>query len=140
MEKGKAVWRKQTSKRRVRGRYSQGSGNHQDVGNNPYSELSRIEGVVHLRGKVAPVINLRKKLDMSDQERNKNTCVIVVDLNGKTIGFVVDAVREVLRRSKSIAEPPPDIVTGVDAEYRTASGTLNDRLLTLLDMEKFRAN
>ena len=60
----------------------------------------------------------------------------MVELDGKIVGFVVDAVSEVLRIPKRLTEPPPPIVAGIDAEYITAVGKLEDRLLILLDLEK----
>lgn len=95
-----------------------------------------IEGVVNLRGRIIPVINLRSRLGLNVKEYDSETRIIVVDLVDKTIGFIVDAVKEVLRIPKSITEPPPEIIAGVDAEYITAIGKLEDRLLILLDLTK----
>ncbi|MCS7053245.1 MAG: chemotaxis protein CheW [Ignavibacterium sp.] len=95
-----------------------------------------IEGVINLRGKVIPVIDLRTRLKREKKQHDNNTRVIVVEVNGRTVGFIVDSVREVLRVPKSITEPPPSIVAGVDSEYITAIGKLEDRLLILLDLEK----
>lgn len=95
-----------------------------------------IEGVVNLRGRIIPVINLRSRLGLNLKEYDSETRIIVVDLVDKTIGFIVDAVKEVLRIPKSITEPPPEIIAGVDAEYITAIGKLEDRLLILLDLTK----
>lgn len=95
-----------------------------------------IEGVINLRGKVIPVIDLRVKLDMQKKEHDNDTRIIVVDLEGKTVGFLVDAVSEVLRIPKSITEPPPSIAAGINSEYITAVGKLEDRLIILLDLEK----
>lgn len=95
-----------------------------------------IEGVINLRGKVIPVFDLRVKLDLPKKEHDNDTRIIVVDLDGKTVGFLVDAVSEVLRIPKSITEPPPSIAAGINSEYITAVGKLEDRLLILLDLEK----
>ena len=95
-----------------------------------------IDGVINLRGKVIPIIDLRRRFRMERKEHDKNTRIVVVELGGKVVGFVVDAVSEVLRIPKSVTEPPPPIVAGVDAEYITAVGKLEDRLLILLDLEK----
>ncbi len=99
-----------------------------------------VEGVINLRGKVIPVVDLRKRFGLPPKERDKNTRIIVIELNGKTVGFVVDSVREVLRIPKSVTEPPPALATNINAEYITAVGKLDDRLLTLLDMEKVLSN
>ena len=95
-----------------------------------------VNGVINLRGKVIPIIDLRRRFGMERREHDKNTRIIVVELSGKVVGFVVDAVNEVLRIPKGVTEPPPPIVSGVDADYITAVGKLDDRLLILLDLEK----
>ena len=95
-----------------------------------------VDGVINLRGKVIPVINLRRRFGLDRKEYDKDTRIVVVELSGKIVGFVVDAVSEVLRIPKNVTEPPPPFVAGVDAEYVTAVGKLEDRLLILLDLEK----
>lgn len=95
-----------------------------------------VDGVINLRGKVIPIINLRRRFGMERKERDKNTRIVVVELTGKIVGFVVDAVQEVLRIPRSVTEPPPTLVGAVRAEYITAVGKLEDRLLILLDLEK----
>jgi purine-binding chemotaxis protein CheW len=95
-----------------------------------------VEGVINLRGRVIPVIDLRIKLGMQRKEHGKNTRIVVVELRGNTIGFIVDEVSEVLRISKEITEAPPEMVGGVNSDYITSIGKLEDRLLILLDLEK----
>jgi purine-binding chemotaxis protein CheW len=97
---------------------------------------SYVDGVINLRGKVIPVVDLRSRLGIERKVPDRNTRIVVVELNGKIVGFVVDAVNEVLRIHKSVTEPPPQMTSGIDADYITAIGKLNDRLLTLIDLEK----
>ncbi|MBA4252224.1 MAG: chemotaxis protein CheW [Chlorobiaceae bacterium] len=99
-----------------------------------------ISGVINLRGRIIPIIDLRKRLGMQSKQHDKDTRIIVVELEGKTIGFIVDSVREVLRIPKNITEPPPSIVNGIDSDYITAVGKLEDRLLILLDLERLVSN
>ncbi|HOV98531.1 MAG TPA: chemotaxis protein CheW [Bacteroidota bacterium] len=99
-----------------------------------------VEGVINLRGKVIPVVDLRKRFGLPPKEHDKNTRIIVIELSGKTVGFVVDSVKEVLRIPKSVTEPPPALATNINADYITAVGKLDDRLLTLLDMERVLSN
>jgi purine-binding chemotaxis protein CheW len=99
-----------------------------------------VDGVINLRGKVIPIIDLRRRFGMERKEKDKNTRIVVVELSGKVVGFVVDGVSEVLRIPKSVTEPPPAIVAGIEAEYITAVGKLEDRLLILLDLEKVFLN
>jgi purine-binding chemotaxis protein CheW len=95
-----------------------------------------IDGVINLRGRVIPIIDLRRRFGMPRKEHDKNTRIVVVELEGQVVGFVVDAVSEVLRIQRSVTEPPPSLVGGVREEYITAVGKLEDRLLILLDLEK----
>jgi len=95
-----------------------------------------VSGVINLRGKVIPVVDLRWRFGLGRKEEDKNTRIIVVELEGVVVGFVVDQVKEVLRIPKSVTEPPPAMVAGIGSEYITAVGKLKDRLLILLDMER----
>lgn len=95
-----------------------------------------VDGVINLRGRVIPVISLRKKLGLERIDHNRDTRIIVVDLNGKTIGFIVDSVSEVLRIPRNITEAPPAIAAGMNADYITSIARLEDKLLILLDLEK----
>lgn len=95
-----------------------------------------VDGVINLRGRIIPIIDLRIRLGMAKKEQDKSTRIVVVELDGKTVGFIVDEVSEVLRIPTNITEPPPPMVAGINADYITAVGKLEDRLLILLDMEK----
>ncbi|MEA5114665.1 MAG: chemotaxis protein CheW [Geobacteraceae bacterium] len=103
------------------------------VPNTPYY----VEGVINLRGKVIPIISLRKKFSLAEKEHDKQTRIIVMDVDGELMGFIVDSVSEVIRVSAGEIQPPPTVVNGgVDQEY--LSGVINraDRLLVLLDLER----
>lgn len=95
-----------------------------------------VTGVINLRGKVIPIIDLRKRFGFPPKESDKNTRIIVVELAGMVVGFMVDAVREVIRIPKNITEPPPTIVAGIGSEFITAVAKLENRLLILLDLER----
>lgn len=95
-----------------------------------------VEGVINLRGRVIPIVDLRKRLGLPEKKHDKNTRIIVVEIARMTIGFIVDAVSEVLRISRDITEKPPELVAGIDADYITAVAKLEDRLLILLDLDK----
>jgi len=95
-----------------------------------------VEGVINLRGKVIPIIDLRKRFSMESRTHDKQTRIVVVDLNGMIVGFVVDGVSEVLRIQSNTVEPPPAVVSGVDSEYISGVGKLDDRLLILIDLDK----
>jgi purine-binding chemotaxis protein CheW len=97
---------------------------------------SYVEGVINLRGKVIPVVNLRKKFGFESKEMDAHSRIMVVDV-GQTVGLVVDSVSEVLRLSSDTVEPPP-LMTAENgsSEYIRGVGKLTDRLLILLDIEK----
>ncbi len=95
-----------------------------------------IEGVINLRGKVIPIVDLRKRFGMSASLHDKNTRIIVVEILSKTVGFIVDSVREVLRIPQAVVDPPPPIVAGISSDYIEGVGKMDDRLLILLNLEK----
>jgi purine-binding chemotaxis protein CheW len=95
-----------------------------------------VEGVVNLRGRIIPVADLRSRLGMPKVDHNAKTRIIVVELENRTVGFIVDEVSEVLRIPRNITEPPPAMVASIDTDYITAVGKLEDRLLILLDLDK----
>lgn len=95
-----------------------------------------VEGVINLRGKIIPVVDLRKKLGFPSKEHDKSTRIIVVELEGIVLGFIVDSVSEVLRIPSSTIEPPPSIIRGIESEFIEGVGKLEDRLLILLELKK----
>ena len=97
---------------------------------------SYVEGVINLRGKVIPVIDLRSRFNMEYRAHDSHTRIIVIELHGMIIGFVVDEVSEVLRIQSNTVKPPPPVVSGIESEYIKGVGKLDDRLLILLDLEK----
>lgn len=94
-----------------------------------------IDGVINLRGKVIPVIGLRKRLGLDKQTADKRTRIVVVDVHGQVLGFVVDSVSEVLRIHTDTVEATPRLGK-VDRDYISGVGKLDSRLLLLLDLEK----
>lgn len=95
-----------------------------------------VDGVINLRGRVIPVLDLRKRFGLASDERTNETRIIVVDVDSKTVGLKVDAVSEVLRLPADTVEPAPAIVTGAESDYIKGVGKLDGRLLILLDVEK----
>jgi len=94
-----------------------------------------IDGVINLRGKVIPVIGLRKRLGLDKQSADKRTRIVVVDVHGQVLGFVVDSVSEVLRIHTDTVEATPRLGK-VDRDYISGVGKLDSRLLLLLDLEQ----
>ncbi|CFX89865.1 CheW-like protein [Syntrophomonas zehnderi OL-4] len=95
-----------------------------------------VEGIINLRGKIIPIIDLKKRFAMSASEVTSESRSVVVEVDGQTVGIIVDEVSEVLRLSNDSIEPPPAVIGGITAEYLTGVGKLDDRLLILLDMDK----
>lgn len=100
---------------------------------------SYIEGVINLRGKVIPVIDMRRRFNLPQAERDSRTRIIVMEFGVKIVGFLVDAVSEVLRIPASTVEPAPAVVSGIGSEYIKGVGKLDDRLLILLDLDSLLA-
>lgn len=94
-----------------------------------------VEGVINLRGKVIPVIGLRRRFNLQSEDHTSQTRIVVVEVNGTVLGFVVDSVSEVLRIPADTVEPPPRLCK-VDREYISGVGKLENRLLILLDVDR----
>ncbi len=97
---------------------------------------SFVEGVTNLRGKVLPVIDLRKRFSLPAADHNKDTRIIVVNVGKTTTGMIVDAVTEVLRVPEDTIEPPPPMVTTVDSTFIIGIAKIADKLVILLDLTK----
>src|SRR6266700_7681546 len=76
-----------------------------------------VEGVINLRGKVIPVVDLRRRFGLASAEHTRASRIVVVEIGDQVVGIVVDGVSEVLRVSTSIVEPPSPVVAGIDSEY-----------------------
>lgn len=100
---------------------------------------SFVEGVINLRGKVIPVVDIRKKFDLPITEVTQENRV-VVDIGGLDIGVLVDAVAEVLRIAADSVEPPSPIIKTADSDYLVGIAKIDDRLITLLDLERVFSN
>ncbi|NLB88497.1 MAG: chemotaxis protein CheW [Syntrophomonadaceae bacterium] len=95
-----------------------------------------VEGIINLRGKIIPIIDLKKRFDMGKSNITNDTRSVIVEVEGQTVGIIVDEVSEVLRLQVDNIEPPPAVIGGITAEYLTGVGKLDNRLLILLDMDK----
>ena len=95
-----------------------------------------VEGVISLRGQVIPIINLRKRFALPDSESTKDSRVIVVDVDGKAAGLIVDSVSEICRLGPDSIEPRPASVGNVDEEYIRGVGKQDDRLIVILEIDK----
>lgn len=108
-----------------------------------YQKLTRVpqsshyvRGVLNLRGRVMPVIDLRLKMSLSEREADRHTRIIVVESRGLSMGMVVDEVSEVISVDADRVEPAPELGTQVRTDYIHGMGKLEDRLIILLDIDK----
>ena len=95
-----------------------------------------VEGVINLRGKVIPVVDLRKRFGLPAEEESKENRIVVVDIGAQDIGVIVDAVTEVLRIATESVEPPASVIITADSEYLLGIAKLDSRLIILLDLEQ----
>ncbi len=94
-----------------------------------------VEGVINLRGKVIPVINLRSKFSLAERDSDTQSRIMIMDIQGITMGLVVDAVSEVLRIPGDIVESTPPMAANISTEFIKGIAKLEDRLIILLDMD-----
>ena len=95
-----------------------------------------VEGVINLRGKIIPVMDLRKRFGQRDIQPDKRNRILVVELEGKLVGLIVNAASEVLKISPSEIEPPGNVFAEGESSYVTGVGKLKGRLIILLDIAK----
>jgi purine-binding chemotaxis protein CheW len=95
-----------------------------------------IEGVINLRGKIIPVMDLRKRFGQSEIHADKKNRILVVELEHKLVGLIVNAASEVLKISPSEIEPPGNVFADGESGYVTGVGKLKGRLIILLDIAK----
>ncbi|MBX5491031.1 MAG: chemotaxis protein CheW [Chloroflexi bacterium] len=94
------------------------------------------EGVTNLRGRVIPVLDLRKRFGLEATPPTRRSRIVVAELGEHTVGLVVDAVSEVLRVSADAVEPPSALVTTADSAYLRGVAKLDERLVLLLDLAR----
>jgi purine-binding chemotaxis protein CheW len=94
-----------------------------------------IEGVINLRGRIIPVVDLRKRFAEQPQESRRNR-ILVAEIDGHHIGLVVDSASEVLKLNSDSIDPPPSIFEHGDLNYVTGVGKLNGKLVILIDLAK----
>ncbi len=99
-----------------------------------------IKGVINLRGKVIPVVDLRLKFNMNEKEYDEATCIIVVDVTGVEIGIIVDRVLEVLDIEGEEIDDPPSFGTNVDTDFILGMGKSETTVTILLDITKVLGN
>ena len=95
-----------------------------------------VEGVINLRGRIIPVLDPRKLFGLSGAQQTTQTRIVVVSVQARLVGLIVDSVEEVLRVPRSAIEPPPSVGTMAGAEFTQGVGRIDDRLLILVDLSR----
>ena len=98
-----------------------------------------VEGIINLRGKVIPVVDLRRRFGLPSAEHTRASRIVVVEIGDQVVGIIVDAVSEVLRVHGAAIEPPSPVVAGIDSEYLHGIAKLPERLVILLDLDRVLA-
>ena len=95
-----------------------------------------VAGVTNLRGKVLPVVDLRKRFGLPPEEASKNNRIIIISVNDLEVGMIVDGVSEVLTIQEENVVPTPPITVTVDSSFITGIAKVEQRLVILLDLGK----
>ena len=99
-----------------------------------------IKGVVNLRGVIVPIVDLRIKFNLPEVEYNDFTVVIVLNLHGRVVGIVVDGVSDVTSLQADQIKPAPEFSSHLDTSHVIGLGTLEERMLILMDIERLMAS
>ena len=94
-----------------------------------------LKGVINLRGKVIPIVDLRSKFSMPEIEHTQETCIIVAEVNQTSIGIIVDSVSEVSNINSEEIEEAPHLGQNIDTDFILGLGKTKERIVILLDIE-----
>lgn len=95
-----------------------------------------IKGVVNLRGIIVPIVDMRIKFKLGSVEYDEFTVVIILNVSGRVMGIVVDGVSDVISLDSDQMRPTPEFGSVIDTEYIMGLGTVEERMLILVDIEK----
>lgn len=95
-----------------------------------------VEGVINLRGRIIPVLDLRRRFGLPPTSQTADSRIMVVLVRQRMVGLIVDEVVEVLRIPKSSIEPPPSVGNSAGSEFTQGVGRIDDRLLIVLDLNR----
>jgi purine-binding chemotaxis protein CheW len=99
-----------------------------------------IKGVVNLRGIIVPIIDMRIKFKLGDPTYDQFTVVIVLNIGGRVVGMVVDSVSDVITLTGEQIKPAPEMGSVLDADYLIGLGTLDERMLILVDIDRLMSS
>ena len=99
-----------------------------------------IKGVMNLRGTIVPIIDMRIKFQLDDVNDDQFTALIILNLEARIVGMVVDRVSDVVSISHEQIRPAPEFSSTFDSHYLTGLGSLNERMLILVDIDKLMSS
>jgi purine-binding chemotaxis protein CheW len=99
-----------------------------------------IKGVINLRGIIIPVVDMRIKFKLGEPVYDQFTVVIILNINGRVVGMVVDAVSDVTTLTQDQVKPSPEMGTAFSTEYIIGLGTIDQRMLILVDIDRLMSS
>ena len=99
-----------------------------------------IKGVINLRGIIVPVVDMRIKFKLGNVTYNETTVVIILNVANRVVGMVVDGVSDVTTLKADEIKPPPEFGAGLDVKYLQGLGTVDERMIILVDIEKLMSS
>lgn len=99
-----------------------------------------IKGVINLRGIIIPVVDMRIKFNLGTPTYDQFTVVIILNISGRVIGMVVDSVSDVTTLAPEQIKPAPDMGAAFDSQYMIGLGTIEERMLILVDIDKLMSS
>jgi purine-binding chemotaxis protein CheW len=112
-----------------------------------YEQVTRIanapefvKGVINLRGIIVPIVDMRIKFHLGEPTYDQFTVVIILNIGGRIMGIVVDSVSDVITLNAGQIKPAPEMGTAFSTEYLVGLGTLDERMLILIDIDKLMSS
>ena len=99
-----------------------------------------IKGVVNLRGIIVPIVDMRIKFNLGTPTYDQFTVVIILNINGRVVGMVVDSVSDVITLTPEQVKPAPEMGTALNTDYLIGLGTVDQRMLILVDIDKLMSS
>lgn len=99
-----------------------------------------VKGVVNLRGIIVPIVDMRIKFHLGEPTYDQFTVVIILNIAGRVVGMVVDSVSDVITLSADQIKPAPEMGTAFNTDYLIGLGTLDERMLILIDIDKLMSS
>lgn len=99
-----------------------------------------IKGVVNLRGIIVPIVDMRIKFNLGTPTYDQFTVVIILNINGRVVGMVVDSVSDVITLSPDQVKPAPEMGTALNTDYLIGLGTIDQRMLILVDIDRLMSS